>query len=242
MNIIGWMGELAGRRASITMENNAGQRQVKRFKVPKFKLVPRSRGFAAIAAVLMAVSSVIGLAAPTAFAAESFPDDVNRVKYNGSAICVGSTLRSDLYPVGAIAQQWNVAVNGRYPAIALTYKTTCSPYEQSMTVGVFNNPNYGACIAFTNTETFPSGESNISYWQHGLGIYLNVGIPGCVSTAQRRSHQIAAGIGYALGLRIMTTPGYASRIMCTCSTDTLRAPDSTSAYRVWQIYNGVYGW
>lgn len=236
MNIVGWKSELARRTASVKLKHD---------KATKIKFILRHRGFAAIAAILMAVSSVIGVAVPFASAAQSFPDDVNRVKYNGSAVCVGSTLRSDLYPVGAIAQQWNVAVNSNYPtdpAIALTYKTTCSPYAQAMTVGVFNNPNYGACIAFTNTETFPSGESNISYWQHNLGIYLNVGIPGCVSTAQRRSHQIAAGIGYALGLKVVTTSAYANRVMCTCSTDTLRAPDPYSAYRVWEIYNGVYGW
>lgn len=234
MNIIGWTSELARQTASI---------KLKRFKLPKVKSVSRNRGFAAFAAVLMAVSSVVGFAAPYASAAEPFPADVNRVKYNGNGACVGSTLRSDLYPVGAIAQQWNTAVNYRSGLdMALTYKTTCSPYEQSMTVGVFNNPNYGACLAFTNTETFPSGESNMSYWQHNVGVYINVGIPGCVSTAQRRSHQIAAGIGYALGLDIMGSSAYASRVMCTCSTDTVRSPDSTSAYRVWQIYNGVYGW
>ena len=234
MNIIGWMSELTRHRVSI---------KLKRFKIAKFRLISRNRGFAAFAAFLMAVSSVAGFAASPVSAAESFPDDVNRVKYNGSAVCVGSTLRSDLYPVGAIAQQWNLGVNYRSGNdIALTYKTTCSPYEQSMSVGVFNNPNYGACLAFTNLDTFPSGESNMSYWQHNVGIYLNVGIPGCISTAQRRSHQIAAGIGYALGLQIMRTSAYSDRVMCTCTTDTIRSPDPTSTYRVWQIYNGVYGW
>ena len=223
----------------------------------KFKLISRSRKdkstqFTGIsparryvrraAVVFMAVGILLTSTVITSSPALAYPDipsDMNRNKYPSGSVCVGSTLNSTSYPVGAIAQQWNVAV----PPLALSFHATCTGVGSKMTVGVFNNPSYNSCLAFTNTETFPvlDETSQMNYWQYGVGVYINVGIPGCVSTAQRRGHQIAAGIGYALGLKILTTSGYANRVMCTCSLDTLRAPDSTSASRVWEIYIGKYG-
>lgn len=174
--------------------------------------------------------------------------DVSRNKFINGVICVGSTLDPAYYPVGAIAQQWN---NATYPGygdrdITLDFSTSCAGdgYSPShrMTIGTFSNSSYNGCLYFTNTATVPAdGDSYMNWWTQGPGIYINTGISGCVSTAFRRSHQVAAAIGWGLGLNVMTSSGYASRVMCTCSLDTLRAPTSYDANKANQIYSGSFG-
>lgn len=200
-----------------------------------------------IIAVLAALGVFAGAALPAAAAMEPGPD-VSRNKFVNEVICVGSTLNAASYPVAAIAQQWNTAVNSPYvdPYIALDFSTNCAGdgYNPShrMTIGTFSNADYNGCLYFTNLGTTPAGgDSYMDYWTQGPGIYINTGISGCVSTAFRRSHQVAAAIGYGLGLNVMTSSGYASRVMCTCSLDTLRAPAYYDAYRVSQIYGGSFG-
>jgi hypothetical protein len=175
--------------------------------------------------------------------------DITTNKFINSVICVGSTLDQAYYPTAAIAQQWNVAVNPDYgdPVIQLDASTNCAGdgYTPShrMTIGTFSNPDYNGCLYFTNQGTVPAdGDSYMNWWTQGPGIYINVGISGCVSTAQRRSHQVAAAIGSGLGLRVMTSSGYASRVMCTCSLDTLRAPTYYDANKGFQIYSGSFGY
>jgi hypothetical protein len=201
------------------------------------------RALAAVVAVLVTVLSAVAGAAP-AHAYDSLPSELQYRKYYNGTICVGSTLSPSYYPVAVAAQSWNNAVSG--DMIALDFSTSCAAdgYSamHSMTVGVFNNPNYNGCLYFTNTASFPYGDgSPMEYWQHGVGVYINIGIPGCVSTAQRRAHQIAAGIGWALGFDLLTSSGYASRVMCTCSTDTLRYPSSVEGTLAWNLYFGRYG-
>lgn len=180
-------------------------------------------------------------------ALEPLPD-MNRAKYINGVICVGSTLNPSYYPVAATAQLWNNAVNPRpeTQTISLDFSTNCAAdgYSPShrMTIGTFSNPDYNGCLYFTNLGRTPAGgDSQLDYWTQGPGVYINTGIPGCVSTAFRRGHQVTAGIGYALGLQLLTSSGWASRVMCTCSLDTIRSPDNTSAYRVFQIYSGSFG-
>jgi hypothetical protein len=204
-----------------------------------------------VAAVAVLATLVIG--ASTASAALAPLSDMNRAKYSNGVICVGSTLNAASYPVGATAQAWNNAVNpagprppGTPPTLQLDFSTNCAAdgysASQRMTIGTFSNPNYNGCLYFTNLGRTPAGgDSQLDYWTQGPGVYINDGIPGCVSTGQRRGHQVTAAIGYALGLQLLTSNGWASRVMCTCSLDTIRSPDSTSAYRVWQIYSGAFG-
>lgn len=220
----------------------------------KFKLALRSNadkptgirrivtGFMAL--VMLFTATV--LTSSTALAYDPIQLDMNGRKYFGASICVGSTLNSAYYPVAAIAQQWNNVANRiGETVLRLDYSTNCAAdgytARQTMTVGVFSNANYGSCIATTNTASFPYGDSNMQYWQHGPGVYINVGIPSCVSTAQRRAHQVAAGIGYPLGLSFQTTSSWSNRVMCTCSTDTLRSPSYAEGDRVREIYDNVYG-
>jgi hypothetical protein len=178
--------------------------------------------------------------------------DMNGAKYINGVICVGSTLNASYYPVAATAQAWNNAVNppnqppGSTPPLQLDFSTNCAGdgyiASHRMTIGTFNNPSYNGCLYFTNLGRTPSGgEGQMDYWTQGPGVYINVGISGCVSTAQRRGHQVTAAIGYALGLQLLTSSGWASRVMCTCSLDTIRSPDNTSVYRVFQIYSGSFG-
>lgn len=207
------------------------------------------------AVVTVMVTAVISTAPADARTVALEPlADMNGAKYINGVICVGSTLDPAYYPVGATAQLWNNAVNpdpetqppGSTPPIQLDFSTNCANdgyiASHRMTIGTFNNPNYNGCLYFTNLGRTPAGgDSQLDYWTQGPGVYINVGISGCVSTAQRRGHQVTAAIGYALGLQLLTSSGWASRVMCTCSLDTIRSPDNTSVYRVWQMYTGSFG-
>jgi hypothetical protein len=175
--------------------------------------------------------------------------DVSRNKFINGAICIGSALDPAYYPVGAVAQQWNVATDPGYgiPDIALDFSTNCAAdgYTPShrAAIATFSNPDYNGCLYFSNVTTTPStdGDSYMNWWTGGPTVWINRGISGCVSTAFRRSHQIAAAIGWVLGLNVMTSSGYASRVMCTCSLDTLRAPSFYDASKANQIYSGSFG-
>lgn len=201
--------------------------------------------------VIIAVLAALGVFAGPALPADAIIEpgpDVSRNKFINSVICVGSTLNPASYPVGAIAQQWNDAVNPGPDTqyIALDFSTNCAGdgYTPShrMTIGTFSNASYNGCLYFTNLGTVPAdGDSYMNWWTQGPGIYINTGISGCISTAFRRSHQVAAAIGYGLGLNVMTSSGYASRVMCTCSLDTLRAPSFYDGGKAAQIYGGSFG-
>lgn len=189
----------------------------------------------------------VPMAPATSAVVEPGPD-VSRNTFVNQVVCVGSTLDPAYYPVAAIAQQWNAATNPDYgsPVLSLDFSTNCAGdgYTPShrMTIGIFSNSSYNGCLYFTNTATVPaSGDSYMNWWTQGPGIYINIGISGCVSTAFRRSHQVAAAIGWGLGLNVMTSSGYASRVMCTCSLDTLRAPTSYDGNKTFQIFTGVFG-
>jgi hypothetical protein len=205
-----------------------------------------------IIAAAVAVGALLTASAVPAHAALEPLADMNGAKYINGVICVGSTLDPAYYPVAATAQLWNNAVNADYyppgssPDLQLDFSTNCANdgyiASHRMTIGTFNNPNYNGCLYFTNLGRTPAGgDSQLDYWTQGPGVYINVGISGCVSTAQRRGHQVTAAIGYALGLQLLTSSGWASRVMCTCSLDTIRSPDNTSAYRAFQIYSGSFG-
>ena len=201
-------------------------------------------------ALLAALVGAQALPASARVAALEPLADMNGARYINEYICVGSTLDPAYYPVAATAQLWNNAVNDDSavtpPDLRLDFSTNCAadgyPAGRTMTIGTFSNPNYNGCLYFTNLGRAPvGGDSQLDYWTQGPGIYINTGISGCVSTAQRRGHQVTAAIGYALGLQLLTSSGWASRVMCTCSLDTIRSPDNTSAYRVWQIVGGSFG-
>ena len=202
--------------------------------------------------LLVAIIAALGLFAVSALPAAAIIEpgpDVSRNKFINGVICVGSALDPAYYPVGAIAQQWNDATYPGYGDrdITLDFSTNCAGdgYTPShrMTIGTFSNSSYNGCLYFTNTATVPSnaGDSYMNWWTRGPGIYINVGISGCVSTAFRRSHQVAAAIGWGLGLNVMTSSGYASRVTCICSLDTLRAPSYYDAAKANQIYSGSFG-
>jgi len=209
------------------------------------------RILAAVVAALVIVTGTASAEAHTTSSTVLEPlSDMNRARYVDERICVGSTLDPAYYPVAATAQLWNNAVNDDSsvtpPQLALDFSTNCAAdgyiASHRMTIGTFSNPDYNGCLYFTNLGRTPAGgDSQLDYWTQGPGVYINAGISGCVSTAQRRGHQITAGIGYALGLQLLTSSGWASRVMCTCSLDTIRSPDNTSAYRVGQIYTGSFG-
>jgi hypothetical protein len=220
---------------------------VSRNKEGKFAIFTNSR-WMLIALMAMCTLLTSAVAASETALAEWAPieADMNGRKYVGSNICVGSTLPAASYPVAAIAQQWNVVANRTDGTVLrLDYSTNCAADgyipRQTMTIGVFNNPSHGSCFAITNDAIFPYGDSNMVYWQSGPGVYINVGIPGCVSTAQRRAHQVAAAIGYPLGMSFQTTSNWAQRVMCSCSINTLRSPSYAEGERVMKIYQNKYG-
>ena len=205
--------------------------------------------------LIFALALILTLFAASALPASAIIEpgpDVSRNKFVNDIICVGSTLDPAYYPVAAIAQMYNETVNPSYippgdsPYISLDFSTNCAAdgyiAAHRMVIGTFSNPDYNGCLYAVNQQTVPEdGDSYMNVWTNGPGVYINRGIPGCVSTAQRRSHQVSAAIGNALGLNVLYSSGWASRVMCTCSLDTIRYPSSYDSNKLAQVYGGSFG-
>lgn len=183
------------------------------------------------------------LAVPTA-ASAALPPDVSGDKFWTGHVCVGSTLNQTTYPVGAMAQAWNVAVSDAGNLFALDYSTDCAAdgYTPSrrMVIGTYSNPSDTSCFQLTNGNRVASG--NAFLWTDGPGMYINTGRPNCVDGIERRKHVVSAAIGRLIGLRHLTSDGWNSRVMnnTAWSFDNVPTADVSSANQVWAIYFGEY--
>lgn len=194
-------------------------------------------GIAAIISLLL-----VGVVAPTTASATPIPADAANppFKFWTPNICIdGSAINGQYYQVAYLAQQWNL----RTTTLALDYSTDCAAdgYGPSarMVVGSFNNPD-GGCIAITNGQgTYLNGWYRFT---NGPGIYINVGVPGCVSSQARRDHAVSAAIGAILGLKYLNSSSYNSRVMnqTAWSYDNVTVPDQHSANTLDAIYSYAY--
>jgi hypothetical protein len=195
--------------------------------------------------LFLALCLTLGILAATAIPSQAaLPPDVSGDRFYTGHVCVGSTLNQTTYPVGAMAQAWNVAVSDAGNLLALDYSTNCAAdgYTPSrrMVIGTYNNPADLSCFELTNGNRVAVG--NAFLWTDGPGMYINIGRPNCVSTPTRRKHVVSAAIGRLLGLRHLTSDGWNSRVMnnTAWSFDNVPTADQTSADRVWEIYAGEY--
>lgn len=194
------------------------------------------------AALVVALGILVGVAAP---ASAALPPDVSGDKFWTGHVCVGSTLNQTTYPVGAMAQAWNLAISDAGNLVALDFETDCAAagYTPSrrMVIGTYNNPSIESCFYLTNGNRV--AVNGMFLWEDGPGIYINVGRPNCIDSANRRKHVVSAAIGRLLGLTHLTSAGWNSRVMnnTAWSFDNVPTPDATSADRVWEIYAGEYG-
>lgn len=179
----------------------------------------------------------------TASAQVVIPPDVQNPlkKFWTPNVCIdGSAINGAYYRVGYLAQQWNL----RAPLMGLDYSDDCaadgySPSER-MVVGTFNNPADNHCWLLTNQQT---AYLNGAYrWTNGPGIYINIGIPSCVSSQTRRDHAVSFAIGFVLGLNQLNSTGYNSRVMnqTAFSWDNVPLPDQNSGNTLGAIYAYAY--
>ena len=202
------------------------------------------RFLSALIAVAALLTGALASAAP-ASAYAPHPADINGYRFWTGSICVdGSAINGPYYRVAYIAQQWNLRV-GNTSVLALDYEDDCAaagyPPSRRMVIGSFSNGNQQGCFLATNQGSSPYNGMN--RWTQGPGIYINFAETGCINSQVRRDHTVSIAIGTALGLRIMNSTGYNSRVMNTTdfSWDNVPLPDAASGQRLWEIYTGVYG-
>lgn len=193
-----------------------------------------------LAVIVAAFALVAGAAVPAS--AQTLPPDVSGTKFWSYQMCVdGSAINGAYYRVAYIAQQWNIKTAGN---IELTYKDDCAaagyPPSRRFVLGSINNPSAPNCYSITNTHQVLY--NGMYRWTDGPGFYLNFGHPSCISSQTRRDHLVSMAIGQALGLSVLNSTGYNSRVMNSTawSWDNVPLPDSNSAFTLGQIYNGSY--
>lgn len=195
-----------------------------------------------VLSVCIALMAVLGIAFGSAGAASAtpIPPDANGYKFWSPSVCVdGSAINGTYYRVGYLAQQWNL----RAPILALDYEDDCAaagyPPSRRMVIGTFNNPA-SDCLALTNGQV--DTVNGYHRWTNGPGMYINIGVASCVSSQTRRDHIVSQAIGYLLGLQVLGSSGYNSRVMnnTTYSWDNVGLPDQNSGNTVEAIYGYAY--
>ena len=204
----------------------------------------------AIAALLTGavVSAAPASAAPTVAVVsttaeyEPHPATINGYRFWSPSICIdGSAINGPYYRVAYIAQQWNLKTSG----LALDYSDDCVadgyPPSRRMVIGMFssNDPDQGCTLGTNLGVDFYNG---MYRWTDGPGVYLK-NDPLCNGSQTRRDHLVSAAIGSTLGLKILNSSGYNSRVvnMTLWSWDNVPLPDVNSGVLLADINAGVYG-
>jgi len=207
-----------------------------------------------LAAILVALGLLIGAAVVSAVPSQAsdsvaskataMPAEANGFKFWTGSICIdGSGINSDRYLVAYLAQQWNLRVNNP-DYLSLQYEDDCAaagyPPSRRMVVGAYNNPNDPYCTTPVNQQYADYG--GFHRWTNGPGVYLNIGQLNCVSSQNRRSHLVSMAIGNVLGLKLLNSAGYNSRVMnqTAYSYDNIYLPDQNSALVLSGIYGGLW--
>jgi hypothetical protein len=202
-----------------------------------------------VSAVVAFVAMVAGLlAVATPAQAVEQPADINGYKFWTPSVCVepGSGIPDDIsqqtyYRLAYIAQQWNLRSNG---VLKLDYSTDCAAdgYTPSrrMVIGTYSGATDGGCLAATNQQT--EGLNGFARWTNSPGMYINRNYQNCVYNQTYRDHMVSESIGYLLGLKVLNSTGYNSRVMnnTAWSLSNVPLPDVYSGQRVAEIYSGMY--
>jgi hypothetical protein len=199
---------------------------------------------AVVAAVAILMSGLVGT--QTASAAE-LPPDASGYKFWSPNICVeaGNGIPDNpadqtYYRVAYIAQQWNL----RTTILSLDYSADCAadgyPPSRRMVIGTYSNPtDTESCMRAANVET--EGLNGFARWTNGPAIYIRREA-SCASAQVYRDHAVSQAIGYLLGLKILNSSGYNSRVMnnTTWSWQNVPLPDQNSGNTLSAIYAYAY--
>ena len=199
----------------------------------------------AIAILFAGVATSVAPAQATSAAvtqATAQPADINGYKFWSPSICVdGSAINGSYYRVAYIAQQWNIRAQG---ALALDYENDCAaagyPPSRRMVIGTYTNATDGKCLTITNAGT--AGYNGFARWTDGPGAYINLYGSNCVYNQTFRDHVVSNAIGYLLGLQVLNSSGYNSRVMNSTawSWSNVPLPDINSGDTLFNIYSNVY--
>lgn len=195
-------------------------------------------------AALVAVAALLtGALVSTAPASAYIADPmINGYKFASTNICVGSALNQTTYPVGAMAQQWNLKTGT--DVLHLDFSTNCaldgySPSKR-MVVGTYSGGVGADCVALTNQ--YHDSYNGFWRWTQGPGAYLNTSDPICVGSQARRNHWISLAIGWHLGLVNFDSAGWNSHVMNMTDWSVDNVPSATAGegQKVREIYLGVF--
>ena len=194
--------------------------------------------------ILTALAAVIAvLLAGTATASAYVYDPmINGYKFWTGAVCVGSTLNQTTYPVGAMAQQWNLKTGT--DVLQLDYSTDCAGdgYTPSrrMVIGTYAGGVGADCVSLVNQ--YHDSVNGFWRWTQSPGAYLNRSDPYCVGTQAKRNHWISLAIGWHLGLLNFQSSGWNSHVMnmTLWSIDNVPSATPGEGQKVREIYLGVF--
>lgn len=149
-------------------------------------------------------------------------------------------------PIGEVAQSWNNAsVDGLGQALQLTFASNCVTLGysagQRFTVDTYYSATDGSCVRITRTQYVVRG--TWGNWTNNPLYELNTN-PAyhCTDTLFHKRHFVATAIGNFVDFKVQTSSGWAGRVMCVCSYNTLQYPSAGEGTELAnQIRNYYFG-
>jgi hypothetical protein len=193
-------------------------------------------------ALLAMLALCLGLGVVATSPASAYIDDpyINGRKFWTTSICIGTTLLPSYYRVGYVAQSINN--NTIMPSLQVSTNCQAAGYGPSarMVVGTFQNASYPYCTLFTNQQH--DVYNGYWRWTNGPGLYLNTGLPGCVSTQVQRDHWISQMIAWHLGLNTLDAGASQDRVMDigAYSRDHVPLPIGAEYSKIDAVYLGLF--
>lgn len=195
--------------------------------------------------VLAGLALILGAAIPAQAAssgATELPPTVSGYKFWTGSVCmaVGDTTINAPY----LAQVWNNQSSGEI-AIQASNNCVTAGYTPSTR---FTIDTYSAADGTCGTIKNPDGTTNLdaSYY-NGMWRYTNnpvTWVNTYYSTCTSHlSHFVSQAIGHVMGLQLLNSTGYNSRVMnntdwSRANVGSASAPEGT---RIAELYQGVYG-
>jgi hypothetical protein len=200
------------------------------------------------AIALLAIFCTMLVAAPAqARVAEAdfpLPASMTGYKFGYTHICVNNG--DNNLPISSATSWWNTAVDNspldQGLSLQIQYSNNCTnlgyPANKQFTVDSYASAD-NACGKMTGGSTTTNNGYRV--WTGGLKVWVNLYAPyGCASTTVRRNHATSQAIGWALGFGILTSSGWASRVMCSCSVNDMSGPSVKEGDEAAGLYRGFY--
>lgn len=205
-----------------------------------------SKLFRAFVIALLGASTILVASIPAqADGTIPLPASLSSYKFGYTRICV--TNGDNSLPINAAAGAWNTAIaNSTYDSgglsLRIQYSNNCAnlgyPANKRFTVDTYSAAD-GYCGKITGGTTTTNNGYRV--WTNNPVFLVNT-YSGyyCVDSTVRRNHQTSVAIGTAIGFQNLTSSGWASRVMCSCSSNTIGFATTNEGHEAAALYRGFY--